>query len=400
MRIASLAEAGGRESWAELIITDHHEMKVGLDGLLPQPRRRSFTRDSPGSAYPFEIFPGLVRRSSSRGPSLSASGSDKVAPELREFLLDAVTRGTRVGRRRLCAAPRREPHLRPARSGANSHEPLDRPARASQSGRGSQTPRLPRRTSATSSPRLNAAGRLGWCVWRSNCSRPPPGKAAELAQFLETQNGQRQALERKITQHAKEIVDRDFAKDAAVVVGAADWHPGVVGIVASRLVDHYGKPALVIAMPENKDKDAIATGSGRSIPGFALHTALHACDEMLEGHGGHAAAAGFKVRPDRIVQFRNRFNAYVASHFPSGTPAPRLVLMPKCRLSAHIRADERPDKLELYGRRTRSRSSRGGVDGETPRLIGTGDEEAFDFRVRQGDTVMRWRGTCPTVWRN
>ncbi len=216
-------------------------------------------------------------------------------------------------------------------------------------------------------PRLNAAGRLG-------CARlavellttTAPGKAAELAQFLETQNGQRQALERKITQQAKEIVDRDFAKDAAVVVGAPDWHPGVVGIVASRLVDHYrqagardrdaGKQA--IRMPLRPAADGASRGS-RCTP-----RSTHAT-RLLEGHGGHAAAAGFKVRPERIAQFRNRFNAYVANHFPGGTPAPRLVLdaeVPLSALTFGLMKDL--DKLEPYGAlEPEAQVPRGGVEG-------------------------------------
>src|SRR5262249_52942849 len=139
-----------------------------------------------------------------------------------------------------------------------------------------------------------------------------PSSATIAANFLEKQNGERQSLERKYTQQAKEMIDHGFASDPALVVGSDGWKPGVIGIVAGRLVEHYGRPALVMSIPENRDREAIATGSGRSIPGFALHTALRACDELLEGHGGHAAAAGFKVKVERIAAFRDRFNAYVA----------------------------------------------------------------------------------------
>src|SRR5262249_28576425 len=200
-------------------------------------------------------------------------------------------------------------------------------------------------------PRLNAAGRLGCARMAVDLlTTTTPHVAVKTAEFLERQNSQRQALERRYTQQAKEMIDRDFPKDPAVVVGSHEWKPGVVGIVASRLVEHYGRPALVIAMPENRDPDAIATGSGRSIPSFALHTALQACDELLEGHGGHAAAAGFKVRADRIDSLRDRFNAYVVKHFPGGTPAPRLVLDAEVPLSAVTFGLMRDlDKLEPYG---------------------------------------------------
>jgi len=157
-------------------------------------------------------------------------------------------------------------------------------------------------------------------------------------------------------------------------------------------VDHYGRPALVIAMPENRDPDAVATGSGRSIPGFALHAALQACDELLEGHGGHAAAAGFKVKPERIPAFRDRFNAYVAKHFPSGTPAPRLVLDAEVPLSAITFGLMRDlDRLEPYGAgNPKPKFLAAGLKAEAARLIGTGEvQKHMDFRVRQGETTMR-----------
>jgi single-stranded-DNA-specific exonuclease len=184
-------------------------------------------------------------------------------------------------------------------------------------------------------------------------------------------------------------VEQDFAKDPAVVIGGTGWHAGVVGIVAGRLVDHFGKPALVVAVQPGEE---VATGSGRSIPGFALHSALRACDELLEGHGGHAAAAGFKVRPERIPAFRNRFNAYVANHFPGGTPAPRLVLdaeVPLSALTFGLMKDL--DKLEPYGAgNPKPRFLASGLKAEAPRLIGSGDvKKHMDFRARQGDTTIR-----------
>jgi single-stranded-DNA-specific exonuclease len=172
-------------------------------------------------------------------------------------------------------------------------------------------------------------------------------------------------------------------------VHATGWHAGVVGIVASRLVDHFGKPALVIAVQPG---EPVATGSGRSVPGFALHAALRACDELLEGHGGHAAAAGFKVQINRIPAFRNRFNAYVAGHFPGGAPLPRLVLDAEVPLSAITFGLMKDlDRLEPYGAgNPKPKFMAAGLKVEAPRLIGKGDTQRhLDFRVRQGDTAFR-----------
>src|SRR5207248_6834268 len=149
------------------------------------------------------------------------------------------------------------------------------------------------------------------------------------------------------TQQAKELLAGTDLGRSGIVLASADWHPGVVGIVAGRLAEQFARPAVVIAL---KPGDAVATGSGRSVPGFPLHEALRACDAYLLGHGGHAAAAGVKVAPDRIDGFRECFNAYVAAHFPGGPPAPRLTLdaeVPLSALTFGLLKDI--DRLEPYG---------------------------------------------------
>jgi single-stranded-DNA-specific exonuclease len=164
----------------------------------------------------------------------------------------------------------------------------------------------------------------------------------------------------------------------------------VVGIVAGRLVEQYARPALVIAV---KTDEAIATGSGRSVPGFPLHEALKACEAHLLGHGGHAAAAGFKLNPDAIDAFRDSFNTYAAAHFPGGEPpAPRLTLDAEVPLSALTWGLIRDiDKLEPYGAQNpKPKFLAAGLKAEGARKIGTGEvQRHMDFRVRQGNTVMR-----------
>src|SRR5262249_22908605 len=186
-------------------------------------------------------------------------------------------------------------------------------------------------------PRLNAAGRLG-------CARlvvellttTSPQKAFDLAQFLDKQNQDRQKLERRIAGEAREqVAAHALGETPALVLTSPDWHAGVIGIVAGRLAESYGRPVLLIAQRRERPEDAaadpadgalIGQGSGRSIPGFPLHEALEACGEHLLSHGGHQAAAGFKILPERIDAFRASFCAFAAAHFPSGPPAPRLVI--------------------------------------------------------------------------
>src|SRR5262249_32239270 len=151
-------------------------------------------------------------------------------------------------------------------------------------------------------------------------------KAAELARYLEGENEKRQKIERQIFAQVRERVGTD--EDApALVLADPEWHPGIIGIVASRLADLYARPALLIALrPDRSHGTAVGQGSGRSIPGFPLHEALHACDDLLLSHGGHAAAAGFKIRPDAIDSFRDRLHAFVQQHFPAGLPSPELTI--------------------------------------------------------------------------
>src|SRR5207244_5863672 len=138
-------------------------------------------------------------------------------------------------------------------------------------------------------PRLNAAGRIGDArdglrlLLSDN-----PDEAATLARELETLNARRQELDQRILDEAVELAERVLQPDDRALVLAADaWHPGVIGIVASRLVERYGRPTFLIGW----DGDA-GRGSGRSIVGFDLHAALHRVGHHLEKYGGHTMAAG------------------------------------------------------------------------------------------------------------
>ena len=157
-------------------------------------------------------------------------------------------------------------------------------------------------------PRLNAAGRIGDAndglriLLTEN-----PDEAAALARELETINARRQEMDRVILDDAIELVDKTLnPADAAIVLGADTWHPGVIGIVASRLVERYGRPTFLVGWePGGK----LGRGSGRSISGFDLHGALHRVGTHLEKYGGHMMAAGFTIRRDRFDAFRTAFLA-------------------------------------------------------------------------------------------
>jgi single-stranded-DNA-specific exonuclease len=131
-----------------------------------------------------------------------------------------------------------------------------------------------------------------------------PVDSTALAQQLESMNVERQALDQRILDEALEQVERtiDMDRDAGLVLVGDGWHPGVVGIVASRVVERYGRPTFLIAF----DGD-IGKGSGRSTSRFNLHAALLSCGDLLERYGGHHMAAGLTIRRGRLDEFRERF---------------------------------------------------------------------------------------------
>jgi single-stranded-DNA-specific exonuclease len=392
--IASIAEAEvAREIGLELIVTDHHEMKQGIDGpLLPMAAVLVHPRLPCDKPYPFGGLSGAgVAFKLAWAVAQQVCGSEKVPAELREILLDAVglaALGLVADVVPLCDENRIL--VRHGLDRIRKQPSVGLKALLDASGIKPDQVVGSEDVGFKLAPRLNAAGRLGCASLAVELlTTASPSKAAELARVLEGQNAERQARERKYTSQAKEMVETSFANDPAIVVASNDWHAGVVGIVASRLVDHFGKPTLVIAIPPN---EPVATGSGRSIPGFALHEALVACDALLEGHGGHAAAAGLRVRPERIGVLRERFNAYVAGHYPGGTPAPRLTLDAEIPLSAITFGLLRDlDKLEPYGAgNPRPKFLVSGLKAEGARLIGKGEvQRHLDFRVRQGETTLR-----------
>lgn len=153
-------------------------------------------------------------------------------------------------------------------------------------------------------PRLNAAGRIGDPM---NGLRllltDDPDEAAELARDLEKLNARRQALDQRVLDEAVAQADATLKPDdRGLVLASEEWHPGVIGIVASRLVERYGRPTFLIAW-----EGALGRGSGRSVVGLDLHAALHRVAPLLEKYGGHAMAAGLTVRRDRYEEFRVAF---------------------------------------------------------------------------------------------
>jgi single-stranded-DNA-specific exonuclease len=174
-------------------------------------------------------------------------------------------------------------------------------------------------------PRLNAAGRLGTAQDALELLlTEDAGRARTLAANLDVQNRERRAVEDDVLRQAEAQLAEwfDETRDAAIVVGAPGWHPGVVGIVASRLQKRHHCPTLVIGF----DESGLGKGSGRSIQGLSLVAALADCGEFLEKHGGHEMAAGLTLRHERFAEFREAFRACARRLLTDEQLQPRLHL--------------------------------------------------------------------------
>lgn len=172
-------------------------------------------------------------------------------------------------------------------------------------------------------PRINAAGRMDVPGDALRTLMADSHEVAlELATQLDEYNRQRQQAERAILEQARQQVEDDFDpdRDPVIVVGARGWHPGVVGIVASRLMRRYHRPTFVVAI----DGEGLGKGSGRSVEGVSLVEAIDACREVLEAGGGHHMAAGISVREERLAAFRERFAGFVLEHTTAEQRLPRI----------------------------------------------------------------------------
>lgn len=162
-------------------------------------------------------------------------------------------------------------------------------------------------------PRINAAGRL----YRADAGvelllSDDPARAEQIAVELSRANSERRAREREVDAAAEASLrelPEELRTAPGLVAAGEDWHPGVVGIVASRLVERHHRPVVVVSL----DGEGGGRGSGRSIPGFDLLAALEACAEHLEGFGGHRAAAGLTLRAEKLDAFREAFAAHAAA---------------------------------------------------------------------------------------
>jgi single-stranded-DNA-specific exonuclease len=246
----------------------------------------------------------------------------------------------------------------------------------------------PRQVGFTLAPRLNAAGRLAAAKAGVELLLSEDAVQAEkLALYLDSVNRERQAVQTQIYAEAKAAIEADGGIDNrwAIVLASDRWHPGVVGIVASKLVEEYGRPTVLIGLEGETGK-----GSGRSIAAFHLYNALVACQEFLAGFGGHEHAAGIRIHREQVPLFEEALNRVARERL---TDADRIPLLP---IDAEVQLQEIDDtllefiaRLEPFGEGNPPPvlQARGVEVVGVPTLIGR-ERQHLRLSLRQGNTIL------------
>jgi len=294
-----------RELGVEVIVTDHHQPKEELpDCPILHPQVSSYPFESLcGTAVAWKLACALREGAGSPGPGLQVGPGEPAS----DFDLDLVALATvadvvpLVGENRALVRQGLAEIRRAQRPGIRALLEASKcdPERLDEGDLGFRL-----------APRINAAGRL----YRADAGvelflTEDQDRAAAIAEELSRANSERRATEREVdaaAEAARRELPDELREARGLVLAGPDWHPGVVGIVASRLVERHCRPVVVISLDEAGE----GRGSGRSIPGFDLLAALEACAEHLEGFGGHRAAAGLTIKAENVEAFRAAFAAH------------------------------------------------------------------------------------------
>ena len=244
-------------------------------------------------------------------------------------------------------------------------------------------------------PRINAAGRMDNAVTALQlvlCEDEE--RAAELAHKLNEINVARQETEQEIVKAAQQQLDAEPAilEDRVILIWGRDWHPGVIGIVASRLVEKTGRPVIVVSVDEHGE----GKGSGRSVQGFNLHQCIASCEDILLRFGGHAMAAGLSVREENLPELRRRLNEWAARECAVLFTPPL-----ECDLSIHL------DRITVESVRRLEQLAPYGAENPTPVFVlekavidgifSVSEGKHCRLRLRQGNASIYavWFGMPP-----
>ena len=244
-------------------------------------------------------------------------------------------------------------------------------------------------------PRINAAGRMDNAVTALQlvlCEDEE--RAAELAHKLNEINVARQETEQEIVKAAQQQLDAEPAilEDRVILIWGRDWHPGVIGIVASRLVEKTGRPVIVVSVDEHGE----GKGSVRSVQGFNLHECIASCEDILRRFGGHAMAAGLSVREENLPELRRRLNEWAARECAVLFTPPL-----ECDLSIHL------DRITVESVRRLEQLAPYGAENPTPVFVlektvidgifSVSEGKHCRLRLRQGNASIYavWFGMPP-----
>ena len=244
-------------------------------------------------------------------------------------------------------------------------------------------------------PRINAAGRMDSAVTALQlvlCE--DPDRAAELAHKLNQINVQRQETETQIFQAVQQQLEQqpDCLEDRVMLLWGRDWHPGVIGIVASRMVERTGRPVIIVTV----DQQGEGKGSGRSVQGFNLHACIGSCADLLIRYGGHAMAAGLSVREENLPELRRRLNEWAARECPVLHTPPLC-----CDLAIHL------DRITVDSVRRLEQLAPYGAENPTPVFLlqnavldgvySVSEGKHSRLRLRQGNASIYavWFGMAP-----
>ena len=386
--IASVAEAAmAKEIGLDLIITDHHHIGSELPDALVLVHPRL-----PGSTYPFGDLCGAgVAFKLAWAICQRLGDGKKASPRMREFLKQAVglaALGTvadvvpLLGENRVIVRYGLQSLREQSSLGMKALLAVtglfDKPEiRADDIGFGI-------------GPRINAAGRLGQARLAVELlTTENPERATKLAEYLNTLNDNRKTVERRILKQAKEMVAENpqWESHKTLVLAHHDWHPGVIGIVASRVTEEFSKPTVLVALRD----DGTGQGSGRSWAGFDLYSGLESCREHVISFGGHKAAAGVRMNANAVGDVRETLAAWAAEHFHPTVADTELRIDAEVLLSeVTFAAVKELDRLGPFGQENpvpRFVASRVEL-AEPPKTMGEGDRH-LAIKVRQQGTTMR-----------
>ena len=335
------------ENGIEVIVTDHHEPG---DRELPPEAYAILNPKRQDSSYPFRELTGVgVAFKLAWALYEKLSGSSKVEPHLREALLSLLPLAA-IGTIADVAPLVDENRTIVARGLKAMHSAcpgISALLEICRLGAGDLTARS---VAFSLSPRLNAAGRMGNAdLSLELLVEDDPVNARRLAEILDRQNTERQTLCQTILDQAEDEAEKthDLANDAAILVARTGWHEGVIGIVAGRLSEIFGKPAAVISFPTGQDR---GRGSARSITGLNLYQVMSNSRKHLLTFGGHELAAGFTVERSEVEGLRQSFFRECAAQIRRNNIAPTIHIDAEVRLSdINIRLVEEMEMLLPFG---------------------------------------------------